>query len=123
MAAWPDVFFIGTLTANGLGRAVGFRRAILIIFGVTLGLDKRLAVLDRNTIVIGVDFAECQEPLAIAAIFNKGGLKRWFDTRYAGQIYIAFELLAVFGLVIEILNAGAAQQDNPCFFGLSAVDK
>ena len=123
MAAWPDVVFIGTFAANGLGRAVCFLRAVLILVGVTLRLDKRLAVLNWNTIIVGMDFAECQEALTIAAIFNEGSLKRWLDTRYARQIYIALELLAVFGLVIEILNSGAAQQDNPCLFGLSAVDK
>ena len=123
LAAWPDVVFIGTFAANGLRHAVGFLRAVLILVRVTLCLNKRLAVLDRDAVVIRVDFAECQEPLTIAAIFNKGGLKRGFDPRYARQIYVALELLAVFGLVVEILNSGAAQQDDPCLFGLSAVDK
>ena len=70
-----------------------------------------------------MNFTKGQESLAVAAIFHEGSLKRGFDTRYARQINIAFELLAVFGLVVEILNSGAAQQDNPCLFGLSGIDK
>jgi hypothetical protein len=30
-------------------------------------------------------------------------------------------LLAIFSLVVKILNAGAAQEDNPRFFDLAAV--
>ena len=43
--------------------------------------------------------------------------------RYPREIDIAPELFAVVGFVIEILNTGAAQQDNPCFFGLTGVDQ
>ena len=70
-----------------------------------------------------MNFAEGQKSLPVAAIFYKGGLKRGFDARHTRQIYIALELLAVLGFVIEILNTGATQQDNPCLFGLSGVDK
>ena len=123
IAARPDLFFIGILAANGLRRAIRVLCTVLILVGVAFGLYQSLAVLDRNAIVIGVNFAEGQESLPVAAIFNKGGLKRRFDARHACQINVAFELLAVFGFVIEILNTGAAQQDNPCLFGLSPVDK
>ena len=70
-----------------------------------------------------MDFAEGKEALAVAAIFDERRLKRWFDARYPRQIDIAFELLAVVGFVIEILNAGPAQQHNPRFFALTSVDQ
>ena len=95
---------------------------ILVIVGVALGLYQRLAILDRDAVIVRMDFTEGKEALTVAAIFDKRGLKRGFDTRYACEINIAFELLAVLGLVIEILNTGAAQKDDPCLFGLTGVD-
>jgi len=40
--------------------------------GAFVGLDQRLTVGDRNLVVVGVDFAEGQEAVAVAAIFNEG---------------------------------------------------
>ena len=70
-----------------------------------------------------MNFTEGQKALTVAAIFHKGRLKGRFDARYPRQIYIAFELLAVLSFVVEILNAGSAQQHNPRFFGLTSVDQ
>ena len=68
-----------------------------------------------------MDFTESEKALAIAAIFNEGSLKRWFYARHPRQIDISLKLLAIFSLVVKILNAGAAQEDNPRFFDLAAV--
>ena len=70
-----------------------------------------------------MDFAEGEEALAVAAIFDEGCLKGRFYARDPRQIYVALELFAVVGFVIEILNTGATQQDNPCLFGLTGVDQ
>src|ERR1700742_1420134 len=61
-------------TAVAAGAVFGFflglaRRAFV-------GFDQRLTVGDRNLVVVGVDFAESQEAVAIAAIFDEGGLQR-----------------------------------------------
>jgi hypothetical protein len=43
--------------------------------GAFVGFDQRLAIGDRNLIIIGVDFAEGQKAVTVAAIFDEGGLQ------------------------------------------------
>jgi hypothetical protein len=43
--------------------------------GAFVGLDQRLAIGDRNLIIIRVDFAEGEEAVAVAAIFDEGCLQ------------------------------------------------
>ena len=72
--------------------------AVLIVFGfgsLGLGAQQRLTVGDRYLIVVGMDFAERQETVAIAAILDEGGLKRWFDARHARQVDVSLELFLV----------------------------
>ena len=42
--------------------------------GALVGLDQRLPVGDRDLIIVGMDFAEGQEAMAVAAILDEGGL-------------------------------------------------
>ena len=72
--------------------------AVLIVLGfgcLGLGAQQRLTVGDRDLVVVGMDFAERQETVAVAAIFDEGGLKRRFDARHPRQIDVSFELLLV----------------------------
>src|SRR3984957_2390745 len=46
-----------------------------LALGALFGLDRRLAVGDRNLIIVWVDFAEGQEAVAVAAIFDEGRLQ------------------------------------------------
>ena len=72
--------------------------AVLVVLGfgsLGLGAQQRLTVGDRDLVVVGMDFAEGQETVAVAAIFDEGGLKRRFDARHARQIDVSFELLLV----------------------------
>src|SRR5262249_30134480 len=52
-----------------------------LAMGAFIGLDQRLTVRDRDLIVVGMDFAEGKEAMAVAAIFDEGRLQRWFDAR------------------------------------------
>jgi len=54
--------------------------AVLALFlgfamGALVSLDQRLTVGDRDLVVIGVDFAEGQEAVAVSAIFDEGRLQ------------------------------------------------
>ena len=42
--------------------------------GALVGLDQGLTIGDRDLVIVGMDFAEGEEAVAIAAIFDKGGL-------------------------------------------------
>src|ERR1700676_516433 len=57
--------------------AVGAVFALFLGFamGAFVRLDQRLAVGDWNLIVIGVDFAEGEKAVAVAAIFDEGRLQ------------------------------------------------
>ena len=73
--------------------AVPPRTAIDLVVGGALRalffVDQSLPVRDRNLVVIGMDFAERQEPVAIAAVVDEGGLQRRLDARHLGQVNVA----------------------------------
>lgn len=76
-----DAFAMTTAARIAVARtaaAVGAVLALLLglAMGLFLGLDQRLPIRDRNLVVIGMDFAEGEEAVAVAAIFDEGGLER-----------------------------------------------
>jgi hypothetical protein len=101
---------------------------VLVLFlglavGALVGLDQRLTVGDRDLVIIGMDFAEGEEAVAIAAIFDKGGLQRRFDPRDLGEIDIAAKLLALRGLEIKLFDAIATDHDNPGLLRVGGIDQ
>src|SRR6185437_10797690 len=63
-----------------------------LAMGALIGFDQCLPVGDRDLIVIGMDFAEGEEAVAVAAIFDEGGLQRRLHARDLGEIDIAAQL-------------------------------
>ena len=57
--------------------------------------DQRLPVGNRDLVVVGMDFAEGEKAVAIAAVVDEGGLQRRLDARDLGQIDVAAELFTV----------------------------
>ena len=61
-----------------MARAAPARTVLVLFFGLAVGalvgLDQGLTVGDRDLVVVGMDFAEGEEAVAVAAIFDKGGL-------------------------------------------------
>ena len=88
-----------------------------------VGFDQRLTVGDRNLVIIGVDFAEGQEAVAIAAIFDEGRLQRRLYASDFGEIDIAAQLLALGGFEIKFFDAIAAHHDNPGLFRVGGIDQ
>jgi len=102
--------------------------AVLALFlglavGALVGLDQRLTVGDRDLIVVRVDFAERQEAVAVAAIFDERRLQRRLYARDLGEIDIAAELLALGGLEIKFFDAVAADHNDPGLFRVGGVDQ
>jgi len=121
MAAAARIAVAGAATV-----AVG--GAVLALFlgfamGALVGLDQRLTVGDRDLIVVRVDFAERQEAVAVAAIFDERRLQRRFYARNLGEIDIAAELLALGGLEIKFFDAVAADHNDPGLFRVGGVDQ
>src|SRR5579862_74646 len=107
--------------------AAAARAPVDFIVGGALGalflVDQRLAVGDRDLVIVRVDFAEGEKAVAIAAVVDESGLQRRLDPRDLRQINIAAELLTVCGLEVEFLDAIAAQNDHPGLLGMGRVDE
>ncbi|ODR97069.1 hypothetical protein AUC69_13230 [Methyloceanibacter superfactus] len=76
-------------------------------------LEQRLAVGDRNLVIVGVDFSEGQEAVAIAAVVDESRLERRLYARDFGKVNIASELLLIRGFVVKLLDAIALYHDDP----------
>lgn len=80
---------------------------VFIVFGACsfcFRFKQSETICYRNLVVVRMDFRECEETMAIAAIFHERSLKRRFDAGDACEIDIAFELLLVFRLKVEFFN-------------------
>jgi len=91
--------------------------------GALVGLDQRLTIGDRDLVIIGMNFAEGEEAVAIAAIFDEGGLQRRFDARDLRQIDVAAQLFALRGLEIKFFDAVAANHNDPGLLRVGGIDK
>ncbi len=100
--------------------------AILVVFLVLgllgLGAQQRLTVGDRDLVIVGMDFGEGEEAVAVAAIFDESRLKRWLYTRYAGEVDVSFELLLVLRFEVKFFNAVTANDDDACFLRVGGID-
>jgi hypothetical protein len=101
--------------------------AILVLLGVTfvarLLFEERLPVGDRDLVVVGMDFAEGEETVPVAAVIDEGGLQGRFDPRNLGEIDIAAELPPSGGLEVEFLDFVAADHDDPRLLRVGGIDK
>ncbi len=88
----------GRLAAAAASRAspgLGFLgRSVFVRLSGVFGLlgQQRLAVGLGDLVIIGMDFRECQKPVAIAAIFDEGGLERRLDPGHFRKVDVAGEL-------------------------------
>ena len=100
---------------------------LALFFGLAMGafirLDQGLTVGDRNLVVVGMDFAEGEEPVAVAAIFDEGRLQRRLYAGDLGEVDIAAQLLALGGLEIKFFDAIAADHDDPGLFRVGSIDQ
>jgi len=91
--------------------------------GALVGLDQGLTIGDRDLVIVGMDFAEGEEAVAIAAIFDKGGLQGRLYPRNLGEVDITAQLLAVGGLEIKFFDTIATDHDDPGLFRVGGIDQ
>jgi hypothetical protein len=105
--------------------AVGavLRLLLGLAMGAFVGFDQRLAVGDRNLIIIRMDFAEGEKAVTVAAILDEGRLQRRLYARDLGEIDIAAQLLALGGLEIKFFDAIAADHNDPSLFRVGGIDQ
>ncbi len=116
-----------TATRTAMPRASTGGPVVGLFFGFAMGaffgLDEGLTVRDRNLVVVGMDFAEGEESVAIAAIFDEGRLQGRLYPRDLGKVDVAAQLLALGGLEIKLFDAIAAHHDDPGLFRVSGIDQ
>jgi hypothetical protein len=100
-----------------------FALFLFLAMGAFVGLDQRLTVRHRDLVIVRMDFAKSQEAVAIAAIFNEGGLQRGLNAGDLRQIDIAAQLFALGGLEIKLFDAVAADHDHPGLFRVGGIDQ
>ncbi|WP_354082710.1 hypothetical protein [Bradyrhizobium sp. S3.3.6] len=123
-----DTFALTAAAGVAVARAAAAVGAVLALFlgfamGLLFGLDQRLPVGDRNLVVVGMDFAEGEEAVAVATIFNESGLERGFDPCDLGEVDIPAQLLALRGLEVKLFDAIAADHDDPGLFRVGGIDQ
>jgi hypothetical protein len=123
-----DALALTAAAGVAVARAAAAVGAVLALFlgfamGLLIGLDQRLPIGDRDLIIVGMDFAEGEEAVAIAAIFDEGRLQRRLYARDLGEVDIAAQLLALGGLEIKFLDAIAADHDDPGLFRVGGIDQ
>jgi hypothetical protein len=111
-----------------VARAAAVIGAVLALFlglamGALVGLDQRLTIGNRDLVIVGMDFAEGQEAVAVAAILDERRLQRRLHAGDLGEIDIAAQLLALGGLEIKFFDAIAADHDNPGLFRVGGIDQ
>jgi hypothetical protein len=123
-----DALAMAAAAGVAVAGAASVAGAVLVLFlglamGAFLGLDQRLTVGDRDLVIVGMDFAEGQKTVAVAAIFDEGRLQRRLYARDLGEVDIAAQLFALGGLEIKFLDAIAADHDNPGLFRVGSIDQ
>jgi hypothetical protein len=123
-----DALAMAAAAGVAMARAAAAVGAVLALFlglamGLFLGLDQRLPVGDRDLVVVGMDFAEGEEAVAVAAIFHKCSLERRFDPGDLGEVDIPAQLPTLGGLEIKLFDAIAADHDDPGLFRVGGIDQ
>ncbi|GAA10146.1 hypothetical protein ATPR_3150 [Acetobacter tropicalis NBRC 101654] len=85
--------------------------------------EQLFTVGNRNLVVVRVDFAKGQKTMAVAAIFNKGGLKAGLYANNAGKVDVSFELLFCSRFNIIIFKSVSIHNDNARFFRVRRIDQ
>ena len=114
-----------------MAAAIAATSAARAVVGVGVGVarvafflrDQRLPVGNRDLVVVGMDFGERQEAVAVAAVIDERRLQRRFDARNFGEIDVTAKLLAVRGLEVEFLDAVAAEHHDPGLLRMGRVDQ
>jgi hypothetical protein len=94
-----------------------------LAMGALLGLDQGLTVRDRNLVVVGMDFAEGEKAVPVAAIFDEGRLQGRLYTRDFCKVDVAAQLLALGGLEIKLFDAIATDHNDPGLFRVGGIDQ
>ena len=95
---------------------------VVLLMRTRLFFQQRLPVGDRDLVIVGMDFGEREEAVAIAAVIDERRLQRRFYARHLGEVNIASERLLAGGFEIEFFDPVTLEHDHPGFFRMGRVD-
>jgi hypothetical protein len=120
-----DALAVAAAARIAMARAATVGAVFAFFLGFAMGalvrFDQRLAIGDGNLIIVRVNFAEGQEAVAVAAIFDEGGLQRRLYARDLGEVDVAAQLFALSGLEIKFFDAVAANHNDPGLLRVGSV--
>ena len=113
----------GSLVVFGFG-AIG----LAVILGVTAGelclfLEQLFAVFDRDLVIVGVNFREGEEAVAVAAVIHEGRLERRLYAGDFGQVDVAGELPLGDRFEIKFVDLVPFCNDDAGLFRVCRVDQ
>ena len=97
------------------GAGLGFERLLFV--------NQGFPVIDRDLIVVGMDFAEGQEAVPVAAEIDECRLQRRLYPRYFREIDVAFDLFFECCLDVVFVETGTGCNNDANFFSMCAVNK
>jgi hypothetical protein len=100
----------------------GAQRGLFLSVRALFG-EQGLAVGLRDLVVVGMDLAEGEEPVPVAAEVDESRLQRGFYTGNLGEIDVALDLLVLGRFEVELLNPVALEHRHPCFFRVARIDQ
>jgi len=122
-----DALAIAAAARVAVARTAAIGAVFALLLGLAMGafirFDQGLAIGDGDLIIVGVNFAEGQKAVAVAAVLDEGCLQRRLYAGDLGEIDVAAQLLALGGLEIKLFDAIAADHDDPGLFRVGGVDQ
>ena len=94
---------LGSIVGPVLRRFCRRSGRLIRVGGLLLLGIERLPVRDRDLVIVGVDFVEGQEAVAIAAVVDKCRLERGLHAHDLGEIDVSLELLSGSRFEVEFL--------------------
>ena len=107
--------------ARRLGRTVAI--AAFGLGTLALQLRQKLAIGLRNLEIVGMDLAEGEKAVAVAAVLDERRLQRRLDPGHLGEVDIALELALGGGFEIEISELPVLKHDHPGLFRVVRIDE
>src|SRR5216683_5991844 len=122
-----DALAIAAAARVAVARPAAVGAVFALLLGLAMGafvcFDQRLAIGDRDLIIVRMDFAEGEKAVAVATVLDEGRLQRRLYPRDLGEIDVAAQLFALGGLEIKLFDAIAADHDNPGLFRVGSIDQ
>ena len=80
------------------------RLLVVVAMGARFFFQQRLPVGDRDLVIVGMDFRECEETVTVAAVVDERRLQRRLYAGDLGEIDIAAQRFLVGRFEIEFLD-------------------